>query len=391
MRFFCATRFLKATSLLFTAMNLLIAAAKPVSADDTKPAVDVAKLVAQLGSDSYAARQQAMADLIKANDVAFEAVQAATQSTDTEVSYRAQRILSMIAKQDHKRRIDAFLKREELRQPLAFWSDALSVMGDTDASRRLFASMHETDGELLEMAVNEPKNLDAAVRERSAQIMQRSNGQGGDTPPLGQVAVLALVAGSPSLDLSSTTEQVVLNMLLHNTMRTAMSDEKNREPCRALIVRMIQNVGTEASYQALRIAMDYELSEGLTVARRLISEEGAPHTHFQQMAIMTIYKLGNTDDLPRLEKMLDDVRVIGRAQQDKTIHELQLRDAALCAAVKLSGQKLEDYFTINDQQASANLQQMFFNPRSIGFIDTAKREEAIARYRKTREQQAPKK
>lgn len=380
MCFFRATRFLQAT-LLGVASAAWLALPVLGLADETPTPAEIARLVADLGSKEYSKRQQATAELIAASDEAFEAVEAATKSPDHEVSYRAERILSMIAQQDQKRRIEAFLRRENLRQPLAFWSDALAVMGDSDNSRRLFASMHEVDGELLEMAVREPKQIDAALRDRSAAIMQRTNTGNREQAPLAQIAAIALVTGSPTLDVSLGTEQTVLNLFLQQSMRSAMSDEKQREPCKALLSRVIQNVSVEASYQALRIAMDYDMPEGLTVARKLLADDALPHTHFKQMALMTVFKLGTKEDLPQIEKLLDNKQVIGRVQMNKVIHELQMRDAALLAAVKLAGLKVEDYFAVTSDQLQGNPQAFFMNPRTIGFENDTKRDEAVKRYR----------
>ncbi len=101
------TRNLLALPALGLGLAVLAAAAPPAEAPAKPDADKIAKLVAQLGSDDFDAREKASADLEAIGDPAYDALHDALKSNDEEVRKRAETILATL---DKRRESAAALK-----------------------------------------------------------------------------------------------------------------------------------------------------------------------------------------------------------------------------------------------------------------------------------------
>ena len=79
----------------------------------------IAKLVADLGADSYIARQEATEELVRIGKPAITALEKATASGDAEVRMRATKALAEIRKSDFERASDAVAKQTLWKTPIA--------------------------------------------------------------------------------------------------------------------------------------------------------------------------------------------------------------------------------------------------------------------------------
>jgi hypothetical protein len=116
----------------------------------------------------------------------------------------------------------------------------------------------------------------------------------------------------------------------------------------------------------MNLAMSYGMDDGMVPALKIL-KAGGRVPHMSLYALMTVAKLGEPSHLPLVEKLLDDKSVVTRSQENKVIHEVQVRDAALAAAVLLTRQDLKTYFTGRGDLPVSDPQQVFFNPKLIGF------------------------
>jgi hypothetical protein len=111
-----------------------------------------------------------------------------------------------------------------------------------------------------------------------------------------------------------------------------------------------------------------------------------------QYALMTVARLGDSSHLPTIEKLLEDKSVLTRMQENKdgknVVYDVQLRDAALAAAVMLTKQNLRDYFDIPGEQQLGDPQMVFFNARLIGFSSDEQRDKVFAKWQKYKEGQS---
>jgi hypothetical protein len=117
----------------------------------------------------------------------------------------------------------------------------------------------------------------------------------------------------------------------------------------------------------MMLASNYGLSEGLIPATKILNGQVNRVPHYMQYALLTVAKLGDESHLPLVEKLLDEKSVVTRMQENNKMWDVQVRDAALATAIMLTRQDLKTYFTGRNQSFSTDPQQIFFNPRLIGF------------------------
>jgi len=130
-----------------------------------------------------------------------------------------------------------------------------------------------------------------------------------------------------------------------------------------------------AAYQGMVIALNLGLDDGMVPALKILNGQGNRQPYTSQYALMTVAKLGSESHLPLVEKFLDDKSVVTRMQENKVTYDVQVRDAALATAVLLTKQQFKTYFGERPNQQTTDPQQIFFNPRVIGFTDEEKRAE----------------
>lgn len=367
----CHWRPLPTAALLFVAAWAWAAAAV---GDETpaKPVADPARLaalVAQLGSEDFSEREAASEALMRVGLPAFGALEAATEHPDREVRYRSVRILAQIRELDLQRRLDAFLsgKEEPDEYPLPGWSRFEKAYGDTSHSRQLFVDLQRADPELMQALEREPKSAAELLGQRTQQHQDALRFGGGQQQlTLGQIMTMAFVAAQEDLTPADHTLSMVLGYCQQSPYREAMNNPTKREIPRKMVGALIRRSEDNSAYQAMMLAITYSLDDGLVPAVRIL-KQGARVPHMSLYALMTVAKLGDRSHLPLVEKLLDDKSVVTRTQQNKVIHEIQIRDAALAAGVLLTKQDLKAYYPDRGEFPTSDPQQVFFNPKLIGF------------------------
>jgi hypothetical protein len=148
-----------------------------------------------------------------------------------------------------------------------------------------------------------------------------------------------------------------------------------------LLGSLIERSEDFAAYQAMMLAYQFSMKEGLVPATKILDGRGNRAPHMAQYALLTVAKMGDESLLPVVEKLFDDKQVLSKMQENSTVvHEVQVRDAALAAAVYLTKQDVKKYFP-GMTGVAAEPQQVFFNARVMGFADDAKRAEAFKTWR----------
>jgi hypothetical protein len=149
--------FMRIVLALFAAS--LTAAAGPKSGDEGTPEFEKASaLVKQLGHARFAVREAAGKQLLEMGGPAIPALTAGTKSGDEEVRTRALALLPQVKAVEWKRRADAYLADPAAHRDLPMLTEWEKLTGPPDAgSRKLFAEMIRTNGELLERAAADPK------------------------------------------------------------------------------------------------------------------------------------------------------------------------------------------------------------------------------------------
>lgn len=344
----------------------------------------IAALVKQLGSDEFSARESATEQLTKIGLPAFKPLEEAVGSPDREVRYRAERILGTIRELDLQRRLEAFLqgKEEGDEYPLPAWGRFKKSYGDQPQSRALFVEMQRADAELLATLDRSPKDAVEMFAIRVSQQQQALAMQQQQAPmALGQIMTLLFVASEPDVALPAQSLSMVFNFCHQASMQEALREGARGGIPRKVLGGLIERSEDWAAYQAMMLANQHEMKEGLTPALRVLKNDANRVPHMAQYALLTVAKMGDASHLPTIEKLFDDQGVLSKMQENnKVVHEVQVRDAALAAAVYLSKQDVKKYFpeaakaTINDPQ------QLFFNARVIGFSSEEERAAAFKKW-----------
>jgi hypothetical protein len=298
---------------------------------------------------------------------AFAALEAAATHPDPEARYRSVRILGQIRELDLQRRLEAFLSGKDSEEyALPAWSRFGKTYGDSAPSRRLFVDLQRADPELMQALEQGPPTAVELVGQRVQQHQQAMQ-LGQRQLPLMQIVTLMFVAAEADVEIPSPTMSMVLNFCQQQALRDALNDPTKRELPRQMLGALIRRSEDNSAYQAMMLAMNYNLDEGMIPAVKVLKGGGNRVPHISLYALMTVGKLGNESHLPLVEKLLDDKNPITRMQQNKVIHEIQVRDAALATAILLTKQDLKAYFTDRPDLQSSDPQQVFYNARLIGF------------------------
>jgi hypothetical protein len=337
----------------------------------------IASLVKQLGSEDFAEREAAGDELSRAGLAAFTALEAAAVHPDREVRYRAIRILGQIRELDLQRRLDAFLsgKEDTGEYPLPAWSRFKKAYGDDSTSRQLFVELTRADAEVMRSLEESPKRASDLLGERAfahQQALQLGQQQQLTLP---QIGVMLFVAAEEDVTLQAQTMSMIYNYCYQQTLRDAVTNSSKNGIPRKMVGSIIRRSEDMAAYQGMLIGLNLGLDDGMVPALKVLNGQGNRASHISQYALMTVAKLGNATHLPLVEKLLDDKSVVTRMQENKIIYDVQVRDAALATAVILTKQELKTYFADRPNQPTTDPQQIFFNPRVIGFTEEAKREE----------------
>jgi hypothetical protein len=353
----------------------------------------ISRLIADLGSDDFIARESASEELAKIGLPAFAALELAASHPDREVRFRSQRVLNMIRQHDQERRIDAFLSgRDEAEAyPLPGWTRFRKSYGDDSQSRRLFIELHRADPELLKAIDDSPRRATEVLIQRAAQVQQALQ-QGMQQISVGQFAAALFIAAEDDVSLPGDVLQLLFTQCFQPTIREIIGTHSRGGIPRKMLGALVARSDDRAAYAAMGVANQFKLPEGVVPAERVLKNYDAGRvalSNLVQNALMTVAQLGDVSHLPLVDtdKLMHDTTAVAQFQENGTTYVIQLRDVALAAAVMLTRQDVRTYFNIPAGQLLAEPQMIFYNARLIGFPSDEKRAavfEKWAKYKATR-------
>ena len=386
---FCSLRNVLATALLSTAFVAIAVADEPPAkpADATR----IATLIAQLASEEFTLREAASDELTRIGLPAFSALEGAALHPDREVRYRAIRILSQIRELDLQRRLEAFLagKDDQREYPLPGWSRFAKAYGDTEKSRQLFVELQRADPEVMQSIEKGPREAAEVVSQRTIQHQQAMQAGQRQQMTLGQVSALVFVAAEADVSLPPNTMAMVLSYCMQPAMREVLNQSSKSELPKKMLGAAIRNSDDSAAPQAMNLAMEFNLADGLVPAEKILKADGARIPYMSQYALMTVARLGDASHLPLVEKLLDDKSVVTRRQENnKPVQELQVRDAALATAVLLTKQDLKAYFPGRPEIQSSDPRALYFSLHMLGFSSEEDRAAVFKKWTEYKAQQS---
>jgi len=131
------------------------AAKQNAQQDGQKPSSEIKKLITQLGAADHLVRSESQERLLEIGEPAIDALQAVLNFEDTttvldnEVRLRATRLLVLILREAHKRKLAEFLDGTIDDIDLDGWSEFRKIAGNQNRSRKLFIKLHQSHPQLF--------------------------------------------------------------------------------------------------------------------------------------------------------------------------------------------------------------------------------------------------
>jgi hypothetical protein len=151
-----------------------------------------------------------------------------------------------------------------------------------------------------------------------------------------QIAVAADARGNSVINLS---QALSLAQLLE--LRDAV-EQTLKPAARRRIAEAAKSSEQNQIQQALFLARSLELREGVGLALTAATQKKF-NAFTRGTALVLVGRLGTRDHVAHLEPLFEDRTAVGQASVNNLILRAELRDVALAAAVRLSGQKAAEY------------------------------------------------
>ena len=330
------------------------------------------ELVQKLGSEEFVARETAERDLAAMGRLARIALlDGVNLDPDPEIRARCRSLLPRANAEEINARLDAFMADADgkFEHDLPGWHKLRAavrgewkVLGWTfnarpaadKAARELFIEFIKAPGgkKLLTALGGPPGELGQSVAARKMELNQmkypRLTGLPRRDPTVAEVAVV--VFAESQVNSRSVPRSTVLTTVLTTSGIPALVQGGDD---RAIAMRAVMNAWfdsrTEAVdlYSALTLATNMKNDDAAgRIAGRMMSTAGVPG-YYKGQALTKLVQLKLTDQLPAIEKSFTDTtalttmaKIVNGVQVRQTI---EVRDAALAAALILTGQNPDEY------------------------------------------------
>lgn len=356
---------------------------------DAKAAAEVRTLIEKLGHESYAVREAASDKILTFGLPAMQLVEQGAKNPDREIRYRCERLRVTLREIDLQRRLDAFAAdvEGEKDHALPAWNRFEELHGGSAESRQLFVEIFRAEPDVLKALQDDPKRAAEIISARGfhLQLLQQAQQQ----IALGSIAAMVFASAEEGVQLSDPTKQQVLSLCYQQSLRDAMTGGAKEPVVRSLLANYIVRTEGWVASQALNIAMQYDIKEGLEPARKLVKSKGAGQPHLLQMGLLAIAKMGGAEDVDDTQALLDDKTVLMNFNINNQRIECQVRDMALVTTLhllakdkeKVKGTALEkaDLKAFGFERLEANTVQVY-SPHTIGFASDEKRQAVFKKW-----------
>ncbi len=346
-------------------IGILFAADKPLQLNE----IQLRELIKQLGSESFVSREQASETILLQGSRSMRVLEEGLTSNDFEVVRRSRILISLIREAEKKSRLTAFLEDKDgsKKTVLPGWERFGKLVGNDLSSRTFYGQLYKSDPSMIEESESD-NAIGKVIISDKAQWLHNSvlNPIGGKTNSLEMADIGAIVfaATLPSVELPQEAIYNITNLLYQPTVRQTITGSTGNGPFRKLLVTwMLQQSDPNIIAQHLYLSQNLNMTEGLDLARRAVSEKSMP-VYTKTVAMTILGKMGTPEDSGLLRSFLNDETVVGNFQlPNQQKGNTQVRDVALAMLVHMAGQSHKDYgFSF----ARAN-QTMHFNPYTLGF------------------------
>jgi hypothetical protein len=331
--------------------------------------------VQELGDSRFEVRDRASGKLSKLSTDQLDYLQELLNgSTDPEIVVRLSSVIAKLKTERQQQIVSGFLRDPEILNDhgLHGWSSFARVAGPSRSSKRLFLQLFERHPELVEEAIEDPKLATERGRKVLSRIqdseIRRTEGDKSDG-----LALLYCACASQG-DPESKIAAMALRILLRAPYNQCLRDPQSKRPIETMMEQWAEKIdGSYEQTTALQIMVEANLSPVRNLAKRmLLSYESNKNQATKDpidpieprdlaRAFQVFFKFGKVEDLPLLEKWLDNTEVCEELSslsppgmmvprqpipggQDRPMATVELRDAALLACMQIGGMDYRLHF-----------------------------------------------
>ncbi len=367
------------------------------------------ELVQKLGSETFVDREDAERDLAAMGRLARVALlDGVNLNPDPEIRARCSTLLPKATTEEMKARLDAFMADTDgkYEHDLPGWHKLRStVRGEwkmfgwtytarptaDKAARTLFIEFMQAPGgrQLLAALGGPPGELGQMVASRKTEMYNakypRVPNVTPRNPSAGEVGVV--VFAESQVHSRNVPRAMALSTVLQQS--DVLNVVRGTDD-RAMAMRAVMNAWLDSRtdsaelYQAFILASNMNNNDAVgRLATRLMTTPGV-QGFYKGQALTTLVRLKMTDQLPAIEKAFTDnsaltttIKVVNGQRIQQTI---EVRDAALAAAVVMTGQNPDDYgFEAFPKNVGANFSYVWAR------IPEEKRKDAFEKWKTWRE------
>jgi HEAT repeat protein len=345
------------------------------------------QLLQKLGAKEYKIRESAASELVKMGRAVEPVLRQGLTDADPEIRYRSRYLLPLALTYDLEKRIQVFLTDRQDKAPLPSWIKFKEVVGDDQNTRAIFAAMHRTETELLELLDKNPAAAQSKISTRCNEFMMSRNFNYNAPVAAEQIALLLFATQHSKLKLDDIARANFSSALQSLSFQAVgKSTLKNNGVVRKLIVKYLSNLNEFTIHSDMYLLVNLDLKEGLDIARTLL-KKSTNQPWVKAMAIGVMAKLGGKEVVPELLPYLHDKTSCGTMQMNFNNNKnltmtTQLRDVALGMLVHLTGQNLNDYEFAYVKMFPGNFssQNLFMSPTMLGFSDDKGRDLSMKKW-----------
>ncbi|MBI1901175.1 MAG: PQQ-binding-like beta-propeller repeat protein, partial [Planctomycetia bacterium] len=351
-------------------------------------AAQAARFIDQWREASFARREQAGAELAELGLAARGPLLAALRDSDPEVRLRARRCLAKIVEDDFEARLAAFAADAHGtgRHDLPGWERFRVIAGGDEPPRKLFIEMLRAEGTLLETAEHAGPELVAETLALRCQQLQQLQSAADPAvrrgPSLASVAALLFVCGTPRLKAPDNVSGLIYNYVMQAPFQQALRGEYGVPLNKLVADWMVQPSSMSLAYQKVNLGIRFHVRECLHPAGQLVADRQTS-PYMRMYGLLALAKYGGREHVGWLLTALDDKalcsqRVRAANGQQQQVFRGEVRDFALLALVRITGQRPADYGLggVLDNPYSV------YNTTSVGFASDEERTAALEKWKK---------
>ncbi|MEM9942212.1 MAG: hypothetical protein AAF939_11660 [Planctomycetota bacterium] len=326
-------------------------------------------LIAQLGAPEFSKREEADFKLKTIGGPALAQLKKATRLSnhtkpDLEIQLRAKRLVQLIGRQQYSQKIDSFLALDASDPPLVGWQAFRKITDDTVAARRLFVTMHEVQGDLIEKTLTDRSKSNPINQsgQRLSSVIRKDLYVSNLNNANKVVGTIAAILFLKSIHKGLKNEQDVAKAdesefkriqqaLIKPVTLTFIEKTGTRHSIRRLVSKWLKDRPEGQLWETLfqlELAKEFQLKEFAPTAFEVLNKKYP--THARVLAIETTLRLAVPDSIAQLRPFYDDQTVLGIYTTGSANPlsgpgkvEIRFCDLALASSIVLAGLDPIDY------------------------------------------------